>query len=101
MKVVFSELALTDLESIANYLLENAGLETTLGIIDQIHYTIEETIFDNPKIGVVVNYLPDHKIRFFPANKTSYNIYYKPSVSEILIVRVLHERRNIRKILTG
>jgi len=100
MKLVFSELAIDDLRAIADYLIEEAGVDMALVVTDRIQYTIENTLFDNPEIGKQIDYVAKGKMRFFPAKNAPYNIYYTSSVNQMTIVRILHGKRDIRKILT-
>ncbi|MCK5917853.1 MAG: type II toxin-antitoxin system RelE/ParE family toxin [Cocleimonas sp.] len=99
MKIVFSKRSITDLKNIADYLLKEAGVEIALTITDKIHQVIAETISDNPKIGAVVTYIPETQMRFFSAGKYAYHIFYELRKTEIIIVRILHNKRDIRKIL--
>ncbi len=99
MKITFSEYAITDLKDIADYLLKEAGITTALKVTDKINQIITDTIANNPKIGTVVSFIPKSQIRFFPSGKYAYNIFYKSLKTEIVIIRILHKRRDIRNLL--
>ncbi len=97
--VTYSELAISDLKIIADYLIEEAGINTALKVTDEIYRVINETIAGNPKAGSSVTIIPEATLRYFTAGKYPYNIYYEFISDSILIVRVLHGRRDIRKLL--
>ncbi len=97
--VTYSELAISDLKIIADYLIEKAGIDTALKVTNEIYRVINETIANNPKIGSPVTILPETTMRYFTTRKYPYSIYYEFDSSSILIVRVLHGRRDIRKLL--
>jgi len=97
--VTYSELAISDLKIIADYLIEEAGIDTALKVTDEIYQIINKTIADNPKTGSSITIIPNTTIRYFTTRKYPYNIYYEFDSSKVLIVRVLHGRRDIRKLL--
>lgn len=97
--VTYSELAISDLKIIADYLIEEAGIDTALKVTDEIYRVINDIISNNPKAGSIVEFITETTMRYFTAGKYPYNIYYESSSEKILIVRVLHGRRNIRKLL--
>ena len=58
-----------------------------------------ETLLDNPQIGMGVNF-SDKEMRYFPAKKYNiYNIFYTVEDDHIFIVRILHGKRDIASIL--
>ena len=97
--VTYSELAISDLKIIADYLIEEAGINTALKVTDEIYRVINETIAGNPKTGSSITIVPETTMRYFTTRKYPYNIYYKFDSSRVLIVRVLHGKRDIRKLL--
>jgi len=97
--VTYSELAISDLKIIADYLIVEAGVDVALKVTDEIHRIINTTISDNPKAGSSVLFIPETPMRYFTVGKYPYNIYYELNSNIVLIVRVLHGRRNIRKLL--
>ncbi len=97
--VTYSELAISDLKIIADYLINKAGIEVALKVTDEIYRVINDIISNNPKAGAIVEFVPETTMRYFTAAKYPYNIYYESRSEKILIVRILHGRRNIRKLL--
>ena len=59
MFVKFSALAIADLKHIADYLIDNASVSVALSVTDNIEETINETLLDNPKIGMSVDFSGD------------------------------------------
>ena len=97
--VTYSELSISDLKIIADYLIEEAGIDTALKVTDEIYRVINETIVGNPKAGSSITIIPETAMRYFTTRKYPYNIYYEFNPSSVLTVRVLHGRRHIRKLL--
>ena len=94
----FSRLAIGDLRHIANYLINNASVSTALSVTDHIEATINETLLDNPRIGMSINF-SGKEMRYFPAKKYDiYNIFYTVEDDHIFIVRILHGKRDIASI---
>ena len=85
----FSQLA------IADYLINIASIAIALSFTDSIEITINETLLNNPKIGMSVDF-SGKEMRFFPANK--YNIFYTVENDHIFIVRILQSKRDIVSI---
>jgi plasmid stabilization system protein ParE len=98
MLAKFSELAIADLKNIADYLIDNASVNIALSVTDSIEATINESILDNPKIGMGVNF-SGKEMRYFPAmNYDNYNIFYTVEDDHIFIVRILYGKRDIVSI---
>ena len=98
MHVRYSEDALQDLHSIKTYLKQEAGGETALRVIREIRRIIREVILENPAIGRKTSF-GIKRLHCFPAGKyKNYNIYYTVE-NNIVIIRVLHGKRDLSKIL--
>ncbi len=91
MQVYLSRTAEADLDSIKNYLLENAGLEITRQVIQRIikRYTS-------------LQFMPErHRIRTELAPEirctrcAPYYIFYRIKYDEVEIARILHEAQEI------
>jgi toxin ParE1/3/4 len=86
--------ARTDLAEISDYLEDHADEEAATRLIEAVHRACS-LIADSPAIG---RSLPDFGpgIRVYVLG--SYQIFYRDLPSAVLVLRVLHERRNIRRI---
>lgn len=94
----FSRLAIADLKHITDYLIDQASASIALSVTDNIESTIQETLLDNPKVGMRVNY-SGKVMRCFPVKKyNAYSIFYAVEVKHIFIVRILHGKRDIASI---
>src|SRR5438552_3275547 len=86
-----------DLLKILEY-LEGDGPSAILRVIDAV-YEAMQLLADNPGIGHVRTDLTDADVRFWPVFK--YLVIYRPETNPLEIVRVLHGRRDVKRLLGG
>ncbi|MBU1188050.1 MAG: type II toxin-antitoxin system RelE/ParE family toxin [Gammaproteobacteria bacterium] len=84
----FSRRAAIDLEAIADYTIEQFGIEQARDYRDHLKVCFQQ-LADNPRIGRPAEQLSAGLRRF---EYRSHIIFYQADGSDILIVRVLHYR---------
>lgn len=88
-----SNLAVKDLEAIADFSINRFGIEQARRYRDELIVCFRE-LSDNPKLGRRAEHLArnlrchDHR---------SHTIYYRISKNELIIVRVLHSRMDTER----
>jgi len=99
MQLRYSEGSIEDLEEIKKYLQEKAGAEIALKVIREIRRVIKDIIAPNPNIGSQVKFDIEKELRFFTIGKyPNYIIYYSVE-NDLVVIRVLHGKRNIKSLL--
>jgi toxin ParE1/3/4 len=93
-RVIFTPLAHEDLQTIWDYLAEEAGEETAEGLLDVIQEKCEK-IAASPEAGQLRNELLVN-LRSFVVK--SYVVFYMPLSDGIDVVRVLHGARDIETV---
>ena len=91
LKVIFHEEALTDLEEIWLYTFETWSLEQADRYYDLIIKEID-FVSKKPKSGKNLSYLREG---YYSTKVKSHFIFYKFSLTELEIIRVLHESMDI------
>ncbi len=84
-----------DLEAIAEYTIEQFGIEQARDYRDQLKGCFEQ-LADNPGLGRAAEQLSAGLRRF---EYRSHIIFYQAIDSDILVVRVLHYRMDVRRHL--
>ena len=98
MHARFTQLAIVDLQAVADHLLDNASVSVALSVTDNIEATINQTLLEHQKIGECVSFA-GKDMRYFPASKyDTYNIFYTVEDDHILVVRILHGKRDVHRI---
>jgi len=101
MQLRYSEGSIEDLEEIKTYLQEKAGAEIALKVIREIRRVIKDIIVPNPNIGSQVELDIEKELRLFTAGKyPNYNIYYSVE-NDLVVIRILHGKRNIKSLLSA
>lgn len=94
MKIIWAEPAISDLESIRDYIAKDSDLfacdfvEKSLKVV--------ETLCELPCIGRHVPEIKDKDLREI-IFKSNYRIIYRINENSVLIVAIIHAARNIRK----
>jgi toxin ParE1/3/4 len=91
----FSRRAAMDLEAIAEYTIEQVGIEQARHYRDQLRACFDQ-LADNPGLGRRAEQLSAGFRRY---EYRSHIIFYQVVDSDILIVRVLHYRMDVRRHL--
>jgi plasmid stabilization system protein ParE len=76
--------------------LEGDNPNAVLKVVDALDEAMQR-LADNPMIGHVRPDLTDQDVRFWPVFK--YLVVYRPKTKPLEIVRVLHGRRDVERIL--
>ena len=76
--------------------LEGDNPNAVLKVVDALDEAMQR-LADNPTIGHVRPDLTDQDVRFWPVFK--YLVVYRPKTKPLEIVRVLHGRRDVERIL--
>lgn len=92
-----SRAAQADLESIADYLTENAGPERAIKVISDIRAQFQK-LSQMPGIGHYREDLLDQRYRFWGVY--SYLIVYRWETDPIRIIAVVHGARNLAALLS-
>jgi antitoxin ParD1/3/4/toxin ParE1/3/4 len=85
-----------DLREIKDYLAEAAGSGVARRVLHRIRQSIVR-LADSPGIGHSREDLTSHRVKFWPV--FSYLVVYAPEERPLLIVRVLHAKRDVAAIL--
>jgi toxin ParE1/3/4 len=93
-----SRTAEQDLQDIKGYLVQAAGGEVARRVLRRIKLAIER-LAHSPELGHWREDLTNHPVKFWPV--FSYLIVYLPEQRPLLIVRVLHAKRDVAAILRG
>lgn len=94
-KFVLTPAAEGDLLKIVEY-LEGDNPSAILKVVDALDDAME-LLADNPGIGHLRPDLTDQDVRFWPVFK--YLVIYQPGTKPLQIVRVLHGRRDVGRLL--
>lgn len=94
-RFVLTPAAEGDLLKIIEY-LEGDNPEAVLKVVDALDEAMQR-LAENPWIGHVRPDLTDEDVRFWPVFK--YLVVYRPETKPLEIVRVLHGRRDVERIL--
>lgn len=94
-RFVLTPAAEGDLLKIIEY-LEGDSPDAVLRVVDALDEAMQR-LADNPAIGHVRPDLTDQDVRFWPVFK--YLVVYRPETNPLEIVRVLHGRRDVERIL--
>jgi len=89
-----TEEAISDLDEIWDYIAEDNPFAANR-VIDSI-WDVFDLLVDNPRMGRIFQ-TRNAAIRVFPHNQ--YLIFYRPEREGILILRILHGRRNIDDLI--
>jgi antitoxin ParD1/3/4 len=84
-----------DLLKILEY-LEGDNPSAILRVVDALDEAMQ-LLADNPQIGHVRTDLTDADVRFWSVFK--YLVIYRPDTKPLQIVRVLHGRRDVKRLL--
>ena len=95
MKLVIRDIARTDLRDIYRYSAQHFGKNKAKHYLKEIEQRIYQ-IRDNPELGKNLNYVKPH-LRSIVALKHS--IYYLTKPTHLIILRVLHQSRDIGRHL--
>ena len=85
-----------DLLKIIEY-LEGDNPSAVLKVVDALDEAMQR-LADNPGIGHVRPDLTDEEVRFWSVFK--YLVIYRPDMKPLEIVRVLHGRRDLKRLLS-
>lgn len=85
-----------DLLKIIEY-LEGDTASAVLKVVDALDEAMDR-LADNPGTGHVRRDLTDEDVRFWPVFK--YLVIYRPDTKPLEIVRVLHGRRDLKRLLS-
>jgi antitoxin ParD1/3/4 len=86
-----------DLLKIIEY-LEGDNPSAVLKVVDALDDAMQR-LADNPGIGHLRPDLTDQDVRFWSVFK--YLVIYRPDTKPLQIVRVLHGRRDVKRLLDG
>lgn len=95
--VRYSEAARRDLQSLVDWIVEQAGVEIALSYVDRIEAHCER-LAEFPRRGRLRRRSPPVRSIPFRRNAT---ILYRIGRTEILILRVLHSGRDVEQIAAG
>lgn len=94
-KFLLSNRAATDLSDIADFTIQTFGIEQARFYRDELNNCFE-ILAENPQLGrSAAELAPDLK-RF---EYQSHVVFYKPKDTDILIVRILHQRMDFKRHL--
>lgn len=94
MEIHISHKSKKDLENIWTYSFKDQGEKQADKYFDELDSSINETLFQNPKIGVVCDYIRSG-YRQYQINE--HLIFYKLTPKKIYIVRLLHKNMKFEK----
>jgi len=97
-RYVLAPEAALDLVQIWRYLKK----ESSVAVADRVESVIRDRIAflaGTPGAGHWNKNLTDERVKFFPVY--SYLIVYRPGTKPLLVVSILHGRRNVERILKG
>jgi len=97
LKLLLTPKAELDLEEIYEYPLMTWGFKQAEKYQDDLYDSILG-ILDNPKIGVIYYYKEGN---YRKLNSNRHLIFYRISVTECIVVRILHERMDLKTYLEG
>ena len=95
-RYVLSREAVLDIEEITHHLLTSAGPDVALKILGEIR-SAARLLSRMPGLGHSRVDLTDEAVRFWRV--LSYLIVYDPIVRPVAIARIIHSRRDIRRVL--
>jgi toxin ParE1/3/4 len=98
MKPKFDAQAIGDLEQIERHYAERAGDMVAEEFMHRIMATVDRLIARNPRVGKLRTELGS-QIRSFPV--LPYVVFYQIESRRVVIVRILHGRRDIRPPLAS
>ena len=93
-RFVLSRRALKDLELISQY-ISNDSIDAAAAVLDDLEQAFRQ-FAEFPRMGHSRTDLTNRNVRFWPVH--SYLVIYQPA-NPLRIVRVLHGKRDVRKIL--
>ncbi len=99
MRVVISRRAEDDLAQIYTWL----ATQYDLGAAERFRVQAEGALVQlgrHPRLGPHPGWATRHKsLRFWVISRTSYVVYYEAREAEVSIERVLHGRRDVRRVI--
>ena len=95
-RYLLSPEAIEDLQTIKNFLQEDAGMRVARYVLKEIQGGMR-VLASSPEAGHKREDLTDHPVRFWPV--FSYLIVYRPEKQPLEVVRVLHGRRDVQALL--
>ncbi len=95
-RYVLSPEAIEDIQTIKNFLQEDAGVRVARYVLNELQRGMR-LLAARPGAGHTRDDLTDHPVRFWPV--FSYLIVYRPEKQPLEIVRVLHGSRDVRVLL--
>ncbi|QNI30684.1 type II toxin-antitoxin system RelE/ParE family toxin [Alloacidobacterium dinghuense] len=95
-RYLLSPEAVEDLQSIKNFLEEDAGVRVARYVLKELREGMR-FLAERPGAGHTREDLTDHPVRFLPV--FSYLIVYREQNQLLEVVRVLHGNRNLRALL--
>jgi len=90
MKVVFTRPALSDLDEIRQYILDN--YPALAGLVEQRIHIVLERIAKYPRSARIVHQRPD--VRVVPVIRFPYKIFYR--ITQAKIIEILHIHHTAR-----
>ena len=97
--VIYKPLAKEDIDEVFDYLALEAGLDIALRFEAGVMDTAKKITL-HPKIGVQRPYSEDIELdlRMIPVSDMEcYLLYYTPNETEIIVLRVIHGSRDMKK----
>jgi plasmid stabilization system protein ParE len=95
---LITEQAQSDLEAIDEYITADNPRAADL-LIDDLYSAMQRAADDPEHAGTIRDDLTDRNVRFMLVRKNYWLIYTAASATRVVIVRVLHARRDIPNIL--
>ena len=95
LRVIFSRRAVTDLDDIWSYIAENASAEVASGVIAEILEAIDR-LREMPGMG---HSRSDLLERYRPWRVFQFLIVYRFDANRLFVVRIVHGRRDIRRVV--
>lgn len=96
-KFHLTNLAVTDLSDIADFTIQNFGIEQARNYRDGLKNCFE-TLAENPQLGRSADGLAPNLRRY---EHQAHVVFYLPEDSGILIVRILHQRMDYKRHLSS
>ena len=98
-ELVWSRLAVRDLDQILDYLSEEAGLDRALAVYEQVRQRIS-TLRQHPQRCRVVPELHDLGLNEFRESILApYRIVFRPHGQTVVLVAIVDSRRNLDELL--